>query len=202
MPRNAVVTHSSRVGSNARSWLDLYSTSQTLVHNQDARLLSRINKIKEHLASIRQDIDIQRQLVGLLETNGKYCTTCSRRPFTSHCSTSCPLLRGDQGGWSGHDSIWVHFAKMDVQLFDELEYEVSTYAHVANKQMVQNWHIETMELLVRMEDSPNHRRMRPMRTNFPGFNQDWTFEGRWGKGPGIEVELAPDEVEISAEHKA
>lgn len=199
MPQNFSITHFNPPPRLSHlTWLDLYlSTNETSPRRPNARLTGRINKIKETLKFIEWKIDIRRQLVALTENNGAYCTTCSRLATASYmyCSITCPLLRGCPDSWLKRDSAWICFAKRDMQLYDQLRSDVHTCGHEADKRMIIGWEVTCTDLLQRTEDSQNRYSIRLTMPPIRGLNLDWTFHGRWGKGPGIEIELAPDEAE-------
>jgi hypothetical protein len=87
---------------------------------------------------------------------------------------------------------------MDHQLYKRLVDEVKTYAHVADAARVQGWE-NAAEHLRRgarsfleknaESDWTYHLDVLPVQ----GMAPDWSFEGAWGKGKGIEEDVAPDD---------
>ena len=157
----------------------------------DARLTHRINKVKEALTSIKPTIDIRRQLVGLGETNGRYCTTCGPYPNISYCSLNCPLLR--TVGWI-KPTEWAHMAKWDTQLYRQLALNIATCRVGVNKKMVREWEVITTDLLLRVTDPSNGSPTKVIKSH-QGFDENWAFDEHWGKGPGLEVQIGPKESE-------
>ena len=194
MPHDSTITHSNQTNPSAKTWLDLYPLTHVPTRKPDDYLTARVDKIKETLEFIKWKIGIRGQLVALAETNGKYCITCGRNLVVPCCGTTCPLIRAGHE-WHKYDKPWVYFAKKDVELFEKLNHSVHTYGPEVDKRTVQEWEVTATDLLKRTENPPNRYHTRTMKTNFRGFDKDWTFEGHWGKGPGLEVELAPDEIE-------
>lgn len=64
----------------------------------------------------------------------------------------------------------------------------------ANLQTVRAWEATAAYLISRTADVNVPQRVIPGRVP-PGFKANWTFTDNWGKGPCLEDELAPDEVE-------
>ncbi|KAH6616555.1 hypothetical protein C7974DRAFT_416682 [Boeremia exigua] len=195
MAPETILANCNEPQSNTKNWIELIPL---FPHKQTASLTSRVDTIKETLANIKPKIDVRRQLLALSETSGKYCATCGRYSAKVYCSTSCPLRRGDRG-WHRYDKTWVYSASRDVQVFEKLERDVDTCGSKANKRTVEEWEVTAADLVERTEDSPQGHPIRKTKTECPGFDENWTFEGHWGKGPGIEIELAPDEVNEPAQ---
>lgn len=174
------------------TWLDLYSaTNNAPTRRHSTRLKGRVDKIKETLEVIKWKIDIRRQLVGLADNNGAYCTTCSLDPDTAYCSATCPLRRGRPDSWLKRDTAWIYFARQDVELYDKLHCDVVAFGSETDKQEVVKWEVTCKDLQQRTEDTQQRYSARISMLPVRGLDQCWRFEGRWGKGPGIQAELAP-----------
>ena len=63
----------------------------------NARIASRVAKLRATLANLKEKIEIRQQIVNLAETNGRYCITCGPRPTKPYCSMTCPLLKAARG---------------------------------------------------------------------------------------------------------
>jgi hypothetical protein len=181
------------------SWLNIYPTaggggrSSPPKPKQDTRVTSRLNNLRETIKTLKEKIEIRQQLVGLSEMNGYYCVTCGPRPTNPFCSPTCPLLKIGRG-WRPmmlEDRTWVKSAKRDVQIFWELFRDVEAHGPDANMRIVRGWEATASYLLSRTDDVFERRSedTQPVK----GLNPKWTFGENWGKGPGLENELAPDE---------
>ncbi|KAF3002066.1 hypothetical protein E8E13_009341 [Curvularia kusanoi] len=180
----------------APSWLDIGPANSILAKKQDQRLAARVKKIQEILTHLQWRVDIHQQLITLYESDGRYCTTCTQDPTKRYCSLSCPLLRPvDRREWLAVDgNTWIKYAKRDVEGFNALSRDVEAHGSEANNKEVLKWEAKAAGLCNCMQDKSNDR-MRPLYTRIKGWTQDWTFEDSWGKGPGLEHDLAPDELD-------
>ncbi|KAF1932925.1 uncharacterized protein M421DRAFT_252863 [Didymella exigua CBS 183.55] len=205
MPHNVFGAHfnqQQQLQSSRLTWLNLYSSSnETSSRMLDALLLARIDKVKETLEFINWTIEVRRQLVALAENNGAFCTICSHLRVATcftFCSAICPLLRGRPETWMKRDPPWTNFARKDVELYDKLIIDINHFGYEANKRIVIKWEVTCTDLLGRTEDPKNRYSVQLAMPPVRGLNQDWTFNGHWGQGPRLEVELAPDEAELPA----
>jgi hypothetical protein len=68
---------------------------------------------------------------------------------------------------------------------------VEAHGPDANMRIVRGWEATASYLLSRTDDVFERRSedTQPVK----GLNPKWTFGENWGKGPGLENELAPDE---------
>ena len=92
--RSPKTTHS------MHSWLEIYPTAggaSPPMPEQNARIASRVAKLRATLANLKEKIEIRQQIVNLAETNGRYCITCGPRPTKPYCSMTCPLLKAARG---------------------------------------------------------------------------------------------------------
>ena len=191
--RSPKTTHS------MHSWLDIYPTAggaSPPKPEQNTRIASRVVKLRATLANLKEKIEIRQQIVNLAETNGRYCITCGPRPTKPYCSMTCPLLKPGRG-WQPiriGDRPWLQGAKKDVQRFWVLSSDVEDHGPQANLQTVRAWEATAAYLISRTADVNVPQRLIPSRVP-PGFKANWTFTDNWGKGPCLEDELAPDEVE-------
>jgi hypothetical protein len=181
------------------SWLDIYPTaggggrSSPPKPKQDTRVTSRLNNLRETIKTLKEKIEIRQQLVGLSEMNGYYCVTCGPRPTNPFCSPTCPLLKIGRG-WRPmmlEDRAWVKSAKRDVQIFWELFRDVEAHGPDANMRIVRGWEATASYLLSRTDDV--FERQSEDTHPVKGLDLKWTFGENWGKGHGLENELAPDE---------
>ena len=63
--------------------------------------------------------------------------------------------------------------------------------------MVQEWEVAATNLLMRITDSSNRPPTRIIK-NHQGFDKYWTFDEHWRNGPGLVVQLGPEESETPA----
>jgi hypothetical protein len=76
--------------------------------------------------------------------------------------------------------------------------DVAERGHKACRNTIAKWEEEVEEM--RREALGNSERLAE--DGWPGVKEgvveglrlDWDFEGRWGKGPGLEEEIGPEEV--------
>lgn len=178
------------------SWLDIGPASSFLAKQRGLRLAARVKKIREILTHLQWRIDIRQNLITLYESKGRYCKTCTQDLTKRYCSPSCPLQRpvDTPGGYTlPAKDTWVKNAKRDVECFEELSRDVEAHGSEANEQTVEKWECRASGLCSRMQDKSIRAKL--MNTRFEGWTQDWTFEDSWGKGPELEHELAPDELD-------
>ncbi|KAJ4382081.1 hypothetical protein N0V86_002409 [Didymella sp. IMI 355093] len=205
MPSNHSDTRKAREpqsGHRLQTWVDLYNLANGAPRpTPSPRLVARIDKIKESLESIEWKIEIRRQVLNLVKNQGVYCTVCSHlRVATSftYCSVTCPLLRGFERQYFTGNPGEIQLAKKDLERYDKLVIDISYFGNHADRRTVTKWEAVSKHLLTRTEDSkpqyPNQLAIMPVR----GLNQRWKFTDRWGRGPGLEAELAPDEGTIAS----
>lgn len=190
---NPILTRLTR---NMRNWLDAYPSHGIIARNEAARLKNRVNTISNALEQLKWKIDIRQHLIALVETNGQYCPTCSQTPKQGYCGPTCPLHRtGDL--WHRDDKKWVNLAKQDVRIYGQLTRDIQKYGMEANRQTVGEWEA-TLEVLLAETEDPKYQMLRPA-VNYRVFQPNWNFRDHWGKGPGLEEKVAPDEMPPSFE---
>ena len=181
------------------TWLDLYPPPPLW---PVPHLTARIDKVKQTLSSIAWKLEIRRQIVALAENNGLYCTICSHPQialFPDSCGASCALRRPKAGSLiaqcSARDLTWLRLAKADLSCYDKLVADMERLGYHVPRRTVVEWEVKCKNLVARTEDSE-----LPSRSMLPvlGLNQCWNFAGRWGQGPGLKLELAPEEMELEA----
>lgn len=191
------------------SWLDIYpaASGATTPPKQNARVASRLVKLRKTMADLKEKIEIRQQLIGLKDMKGKYCITCGPRPSepseVKPCCITCPLQKST-GGWlslTRDEKAWMKMWEKDVQDFRALSCDVEANALEANMHTVRGWEDTAAYLHYRTVDKHVCQRALDIEP-VPGFDEDWTFKEHWGKGPVLEDELAPDEVEKPTEKMA
>jgi hypothetical protein len=195
-------TREPQPGHKLQTWLDLYSLANGAPRpTPSPRLVARIDKVKKDLKSIEWKIEIRRQVLNLVKKKGSYCTVCSHlRVATSftYCSATCPLLRGFERPYFTGDPGEMQLAKKDLERYDNLVIDTSHFGNYADRRTVTKWEVTSKHLLTRTKDSkpryPNQLAIMPVR----GLNQRWKFTDQWGRGSGLEAELAPDEGTIAS----
>ncbi|OSS54250.1 hypothetical protein B5807_00395 [Epicoccum nigrum] len=183
-----------------QSWVGIYPPAGTAsAPKQDTRVASRVKNLQATMGNMKEKIEIRQQIVGLAENNGRYCAKCGSRLTKRYCSNTCPLRKATLGWQPAEkgDRAWLWSAKKDVRSFWALSRDVEAHGLQANMLTVRGWEATATHLLSRTEDLKIPQRPLAALVYHKGFTPNWSFGEHWGKGPGLEDELAPDEVGMS-----
>jgi hypothetical protein len=159
--------------------------------------IARINALNPKIDAIKATIDARQHMKLLALTNGEYCLSCSpTENEPGSCDALCALLRPQNGSSPGTlvcvSLSWIWEADEAKAAFENVVGQMERFGHDADDRRVEMWEdvVEEMYRDIGMRSKLPWRGPRAV----PGLDLTWKFDRVGGKGPGLEDEVAPEEM--------
>jgi hypothetical protein len=197
---------SNRSTNTVSSWLDLYPPKDkpepTSKLPPDPKLVSRIKALTSSLEDIKVSVNIREYYLNLYSTHGSYCASCSpMNKEPGSCGSTCTLFRPSHkpGATTTITEAWVERAREANETYYRMVGDMDAVDYGVDAHTIEEWEevIEKLRKESRNESEREEEKGWPARGNMDvarGLRLDWSFDGRWGKGSGQDVEIGPEKV--------
>ncbi|CAA9966587.1 hypothetical protein PTMSG1_09946 [Pyrenophora teres f. maculata] len=172
-------------------------------------MVTRMQTIRSKLAYIKTTIDKRLYLQQLVQNNGSYCPHCTPLGVTGHCDPTCSLLRPTDkeypSYWCEYDDPWLGRIETDLAAYQNIVNDMEARGTQVYAATVGRWERGMTKLMEEclVTTETEERDGWPEAKNTDYYDEQvvenlapWRFETALGKGPGLEVGIAPEVVGV------